>query len=132
MPWIVRHIKSILLLAGALTSTLLLATIAPQAALQATFGATVQGPLAELVVRSWGALVALVGGMLVYSAYHPAQRPLVLVVAGISKLVFVGLVLAQGSTYLGTAAPAVAMDSLLVLVFAGYLWATRRQGMAAA
>ncbi|MDT8991819.1 hypothetical protein RQP54_13190 [Curvibacter sp. APW13] len=125
MTWIVDHIKGLMLLAGALTSTMLLAAIAPHLALQATFGDTVQGPLAELVVRSWGALVALVGAMLVYGAYHPAQRALVLVVAGVSKLVFVGLVLAQGSRYLGSAGPAIAMDALFVLVFANYLWAVR-------
>lgn len=125
MPWIVDHIKGLMLLAGALTSTMLLAAIAPHMALQATFGDTVQGPLAELVVRSWGALVALVGAMLVYGAYHPAQRPLVLVVAGVSKLVFVGLVLAQGSRYLGSAGLTVVVDGLFVTVFAAYLWALR-------
>lgn len=124
MPWIVDHIKGLMLLAGALTSTMLLAAIAPHMALQATFGDTVQGPLAELVVRSWGALVALVGGMLVYGAYHPAQRPLVLVVAGVSKLVFVGLILAQGSRYLGSAGLTVVVDGLFVAVFAAYLWAS--------
>lgn len=132
MPWILRNIKNIMLLAGALTSTMLLATIAPHTALQATFGASVQGPLAELLVRSWGALVALVGGMLVYAAYHPAQRPLVLVVAGASKLVFVVLVLAHGSHYLGTAGPAVLLDTLLVAVFATHLWATRSRGVVTA
>jgi hypothetical protein len=125
MPWIVTHIKGLMLLAGALTSTMLLAAIAPHMALQATFGDTVQGPLAELVVRSWGALVALVGAMLVYGAYHPAQRVLVLVVAGISKLMFVGLILAQGSRYLGSAGLTVVVDGLFVAVFAKYLWAAR-------
>jgi hypothetical protein len=124
MRWIVDHIKGLMLLAGALTSTMLLAAIAPHMALQATFGDTVQGPLAELVVRSWGALVALVGAMLVYGAYHPAQRPLVLVVAGVSKLVFVGLILAQGSRYLGSAGLTVVVDGLFVAVFAAYLWAS--------
>ena len=125
MTWIVDHIKGLMLLAGALTSTLLLAAISPQAALQATVGDTVQGPLAERVVRSWGVLVALVGAMQLYGAYHPAQRPLVLVVAGVSKLVFVALVLAQGSRYLGSAGPALAVDALWVVVFAAYLWALR-------
>ena len=82
-------------------------------------------PMRSKAVRSWGALVDLVGAMLVYGAYHPAQRPLVLVVAGVSKLMFVGLVLAQGSRYLGSAGPAIAMDALFVMVFAAYLWAVR-------
>lgn len=123
MPWIVDHIKGLMLLAGALTCTMLFAAVSPHIALQTTFGDTVQGPLAELVVRSWGTLVALVGAMLVYGAYHPAQRALVLLVAGTSKLVFVSLVLAQGSRYLGSAGPAVVVDALWVVVFAAYLWA---------
>ncbi len=125
MTWIVDHIKGLMLLAGALTSTLLLAAISPQAALQATVGDTVQGPLAERVVRSWGVLVALVGAMQLYGAYHPAQRPLVLVVAGVSKLVFVGLILAQGSRYLGSAGLTLVVDTLFAAVFAAYLWALR-------
>jgi hypothetical protein len=57
--------------------------------------------LAEVVVRSWGVLIALVGAMLICGAYHAAVRPLVLTIAGASKLVFIALVLAQGSRYLG-------------------------------
>ena len=76
-----------------------LCAIAPQAALRSTFGDSLEGPLAEIVVRNWGALIALVGAMLIYGAYHPSVRPLVLTVAGLSKLIFVGLVV--GSQYLG-------------------------------
>ena len=110
-----------MLLSGALTCTMLYAAIAPQAALNSQFGSALQGPVAEGVVRSWAVLITLVGGMLLYGAYHPAQRPLVLVVAGSSKLAFVSLVLAQGSALLQhQAGVAVAVDSLFVLLYAGY------------
>jgi hypothetical protein len=36
---------------------------APQLALQRTFGAELEGPLADVVVRSWGILVTLIGAM---------------------------------------------------------------------
>ena len=62
MRWIVNYIKPIMLVAGALTCTMFYMAIAPQAALQSTFGETLQGPLAELVVRNLGVLVAPVGG----------------------------------------------------------------------
>lgn len=127
MSWIVEKMKWIMSLAGVLTCTMLWAALAPQAALQATFGETVQGPLAELVVRNWGVLIALVGGMLVYGAWHPQQRPLVLVVAGLGKLVFIGLVLSQGQRYLETqAAVAMALDLVMVTLFALYGMAIRR------
>ena len=129
MNWIVGKMKWIMLLAGVLTCTMLYAAVAPQAALRATFGETLEGPLAEIVVRNWGALITLVGAMLIYGAFNPASRPLVLTVAGISKLVFIGLVLAQGAKYLGTAGVALAIDLALVTLFALYLiGASRKPG----
>ena len=126
MTVIVDKIKWIMLVAGLLTCTMIYAAIAPQAALRGTFGETLQGPLADIVVRNWGVLVTLVGAMLIYGAYRPAVRPLVLVVAGLSKLVFIVLVLAQGSRYLGQQAGiAIAIDAVWVVLFALYLAAMR-------
>jgi len=44
--------KPVLLVSGALTSTMLYAAIAPQAALRSTFGEALEGPLAEVVVST--------------------------------------------------------------------------------
>jgi hypothetical protein len=86
----------------------------------------VSGPLAHLVVRNWGALIALVGGMLIYGAFNPIQRSLVLVVAGASKLIFIALVLSEGARYLShQAGVAVTIDSVMVVLFAWYLVAAR-------
>ena len=126
MRWIVGRMKWIMLLSGALTCTMLYAAIAPQAALRATFGEALEGPLAEIVVRNWGALITLIGATLIYGAFHPPVRALALTVAGTSKLIFAALVLSQGGRYLGQQAGiAVAVDLLWVGLFAGYLWATR-------
>ena len=65
MNFIAAYIKWIMLVSGALTCTMVYAAIAPQAALRATFGETLQGPLAEIVVRNWGALITLMGAMLI-------------------------------------------------------------------
>ena len=97
MRIVVANIKWIMLAAGVLTCTMIYAAIAPQAALRGTFGETLDGPLAEIVVRNWAVLITLIGAMLIYGAYHAAARPLVLCVAAFSKLVFIALVLAQGS-----------------------------------
>ena len=126
MRWIVAGIKWIMLVSGVLTFTMIYAAIAPQAALASTFGETLEGPVAEIVVRNWGALIALVGAMLIYGAFNPPSRPLVLTVAGLSKLVFIGLVLAQGDRFLGhQAGVAVVIDSVMVLLFAAYLAGAR-------
>lgn len=127
--WIHAHIKWIMLLSGAWTSAMFLAAIAPQAALQATFGDTLPGPLAEVIVRNWGALIGLVGVMLIYGAYRPANRPLILVTAGTTKLVFIALVLAQGSRYLVESAAAVIFfDLVAIVLFAVHLLFERRRG----
>lgn len=122
MTWIVTRIKPIMLTAGVLTSTMVFAAIAPQAALQSTFGEKLEGPVAEIVVRNWGALIALIGAMLIYSAYHPPTRQLALTIAGVSKIAFIALVLAYGGMYLDNqAGVAVAVDLIFVLLFAAYL-----------
>ena len=131
MNLIVANIKWIMLLSGVLTCTMIYAAIAPQAALQSSFGETIEGPLAEIVVRNWGVLIALVGSMLLYGAYRPAVRPLVLIVAGLSKIAFVALVLSYGWKYLGhQAGAAVAIDMVMVVLFAGYLVAPRAKATA--
>jgi hypothetical protein len=122
MNFIEANIKWFMLVAGVLTCTMAYAAIAPVAALQSTFGETLEGPLAELVVRNWGVLITLVGGMLVYGAFNPPVRGLVLIVAVVSKLTFIVLALAQGGRYFGNLAGiAVAVDLFWVVLFSWYL-----------
>jgi hypothetical protein len=126
MNLIVSSIKWIMLVSGVLTCTMAFALFAPQAALLSTFGETLQGPLADIVVRNWGALITLMGAMLIYGAFHPPVRPLALTVAGTSKLVFIALVLSHGGMYLGQqAAIAIAIDFVWVVLFAAYLLRAR-------
>jgi nucleoside recognition membrane protein YjiH len=82
-------------------------------------------------VRNWGALVALVGAMLIYGAFHPPVRALVLTVAGLSKLFFIGLVLTYGPHLLGhQVGIAVVVDLMMVVLFALYLLGARRPARA--
>lgn len=132
MNWLVANIRWIMLLSGALTCTMVYAAVAPQAALRSTFGESLEGPVAEVVVRNWGALIAMVGGMLIYGAYQPPARPLVLTVAAASKLVFIGLVLSHGGRFLGQqAGVSIAVDLVMAALFIGYLVSVRRTEAAA-
>ena len=127
MRWVVANIHRIMILSGLLTMTMIYATFAPEAALRSTFGESVSGPVADVVVRNWGALIALVGATLIYAARKPAMRPLALTVAGVSKAVFIALVLSHDGRFLGyQAGIAVFVDVLWVIVFASYLLAVRR------
>lgn len=130
MRWVVAKIKWIMLASGALTCTMLYAAIAPQAALQSTFGETLEGSVADIVVRNWGVLITLVGAMLIYGAYVPSGRPLILTIAGVSKLTFIGLVLFHGRQYLGQQVGiSVGIDLVMVGLFVTYLIGMRRSHM---
>jgi hypothetical protein len=131
MTWIAANIRWIMLIAGALTCSMIYAAIAPQAALRTTFGEALTGPVAEIVVRNWGVLITLIGAMLIYGAFHAPVRALVLAVAAASKIAFIGLVLAHGGRFLGSAGIALAIDAVLVVLFVAYLAGLRRRGVPA-
>jgi hypothetical protein len=125
-----RHIAGkigwIMLLSGALTCTMGYAIFAPQELLHSLFGETLEGPVADIVVRNWAALVTMVGGLLLVGARYPALQIAALIIATASKLVFIVLVLTFGRPYLGAqAGMAIALDAVLVAIFAAYLlrWA---------
>ena len=117
-----KHFKWVMVVAGVLTTTMLYAAIAPDASLTSNFGETIDGPLAEIVVRNWGALIGLVGLMLIYGAFSEANRRMALIVAVLSKAAFIALVLTLGRQFLqfqvGTA---VVVDLIMVLLFLAYL-----------
>ena len=122
MNWLVVSMKWIMLVSGVLTCTMFYAAIAPQAALRSTFGQDLQGPVAEIVVRNWGVLITLMGAMLIYGAFNIAVRPLVLSVAGLSKVAFLLLLVTFGRPFLGhQAATALVSDILQVTLFIAYL-----------
>jgi hypothetical protein len=122
MRLIVSYIRWIMLVSGLLTLTMNQALVFPGAAMLANFGEAPGGAAATLVVRNWGALIGLVGAMLIWGAFRPDLRRPFLILAGASKIVFIGLVLSAGGTYLGhQAGLAIAVDGLWVLLFALYL-----------
>ncbi|MCG6149980.1 hypothetical protein LFX15_16890 [Leptospira levettii] len=121
MKLIFSNIKWIMLVSGLITCSMILSALHPNLGLTLTFGETMDGNLANIVVRNWGALIAIVGGMLVYGAYHEPNRNLVLVVASISKSIFILLNLVYGQAYLAKSSPALVFDSLLVIIFVSYL-----------
>ena len=127
MNWIVANIKWIMLGSGVITCSMILSFFAPQAGLQATFGTSIDGPIVQIVARNWGALIAMVGGMLIYGAYVPVHRGLILTVASISKVIFISLILIHGSQFLSVAAPALIFDSVVVALYLLYLMATRAE-----
>ncbi len=114
-----QNIKWIMLVAGVITFTMIFALFSPHQALNTMFGLTIDGELGELIVRNWGTLIALIGGMLIYAAFQPHLRPMVLVVSGLSKITFIALLITHG--FAQKMLPTLVMDSVFVCLFAYYL-----------
>lgn len=118
------NIKWIMLISGGLTFTMIFAVIAPHQALSLMFGTTLEGPLSEIIVRNWGALVAMVGGLLVYGAFHEGNRNLALAVAVLSKILFISLVITNG--FGAKMLPTIALDAIVIVLFSLYLLSNRK------
>ncbi|WP_144206859.1 hypothetical protein [Shewanella donghaensis] len=121
MKLIINNIKWIMLISGLLTCSMILAVFAPEAALISMFGEALTEPVAQVVVRSWGFLIFLMGVLLIYGAFKPMYRNLSLVIVGLSKIVFVLLVLIFGAQYVEKAAVTLILDSIFITLFALYL-----------
>jgi hypothetical protein len=119
MKFIQAKVKPIMFITGLLTCTMAYAIFFPQAALTSMFGESLSdGALAQIVVRSWGALITLMGAMLIYGAFRPNQRPLILTVAGLSKLIYVTLLIVYGSAYSPLILTPIVVDSIAIILFA--------------
>lgn len=110
-----------MVVAGLLTCSMIFAVLAPQAALISMFGEALTEPLAQVVVRSWGFLIFLMGTLLIYGAYLPVYRNLSLAIVSVSKIGFITLIVLFGEQYLGKAMITIVLDLTLVLIFIFYL-----------
>lgn len=127
MNLIFNHIKSIMIIAGVITCSMIFAVFAPQLTLLNMFGQALNEPLAQIVVRSWGFLVFLMGALLIYGAFSPLYRNFTLVITSISKIVFIALLLIYGMPYLDKTIITMAIDSAFVLIFISYLIKVNRK-----
>ena len=121
MNIITTNIKWIMLIAGLLTCSMIFAVFAPQVALISMFGEALTQPLAQVVVRSWGFLIFLMGVLLIYGAFKPVYRNLSLIIVSLSKIVFISLIITFGVQYIEKSAVTLIFDSIFITLFAAYL-----------
>ena len=122
MNLIAKIAKWVMLASGILTATMFYGLFAPQAALESMFGVSFDGVLQDIVIRSWSALIGLIGIILIYGFFSENIRKYSFAIAAVSKLIFVVLVLSYGQQFLATAWPAITMDVLVILVASIYLF----------
>jgi len=123
MNFTIKNIKWIMLISGILTLTMFYGLFAPKAALESMFGTSFNGTLENIVIRSWSALVGLIGIILIYGFFSQKNRVFSISIAALSKLIFVTLVLLYGQEFLGKTAPAIIMDSVVIILSGVYLFA---------
>jgi hypothetical protein len=121
MNFSIKYFKWVMLVFGTLTFTMLYGLIAPQAALESMFGTTFDGVLETIVVRSWSALVGLMGAALIYGAYSEKNRIFSISIVASSKVVFVSLMLLYGQEFIGKAGMAIIMDCIFIILAGFYL-----------
>jgi hypothetical protein len=99
----------------------LAACLFPQPVLRLVFGVKNTDGITMFFIRHWGALLFVVCGLTVYSAYFPATRAPILTAAVIEKLAIVVLIV-FGPAKRTVAMTAVAvMDGTLAILFVAYL-----------
>ena len=108
-------------LPGLLTCTMLQTVFAPETAVRNLFGEPLQGALANMIVRSWGVLITLIGLMLIYGAFNPKIRKFAAVIAAFSKMTYVILVISLGDPYLNNAVLVIGFDSIISLILLLYV-----------
>jgi hypothetical protein len=122
MTWLIDKFHIVLIVGGLLTITMLQFAIAPTRSSKSTYGEALEGPLVDLMVRGWGFLIALVGAMMLWAAFHPETRILVVSVAIASKLFYIGALVAHRRRFLkGFAAMTVAVDLIMVALLGAWL-----------
>jgi hypothetical protein len=118
------HVGTILLVIGLYTAAALPQFFAPRLFLaKVTLGAETSDALTLLLARHWALLAALVGGLLMYSAYRPDARVPAMVMAIVEKLAMAGLIFFGGWTRTPTATRLAVVDvvmaAVMVLCLAG-------------
>jgi hypothetical protein len=131
VDFIIKNIKWVMLVSGVLTVTMFYGLFAPQAVLESMFGVSFGGTLETIVVRSWCALVGLIGAILIYGAFSDKNRVFSISIATVSKIIFVSLVMFYGKEFLGEVGPAIAMDCITIALAVLFLVAVRSKGTTA-
>ena len=86
----------------------------------------------EIIIRNWSALIGLMGIMLVYGALVEPVRKFALVIAGLSKAIFITLVLCYGKQYMSFGAgTAVIADAIMIVLYIAYLLLAGRESKTA-
>ncbi|HEX3370691.1 MAG TPA: hypothetical protein VHS56_14020 [Candidatus Cybelea sp.] len=115
------YLAPVLLITGIITLSAGMGLLMPRNTLAMLFGIDASDAATLLLGRHWSLLIGLVGGLLIYAAYHPEIRVPVMVVGTIEKLVLAGLVIAGPLRKRPPTLVAVGADSIMALLYIVFL-----------
>lgn len=120
MAFIADNIFWILLVSGVVTSSMLVAVIAPRLVFQQFFGTVLDGALGNAIMRNWGLVIGMSGLLLVYAAYDETVRTPIMLFSIAGKLFFSAQIFSAGSTLKAARGGAI-IDLVIGVVFCAYL-----------
>ena len=119
---ITSSIGWILIVSGVATAAGgLAACVFPQPVLRLVFGVKNTDGVTMFFIRHWGALLFVVCGLTVYSAYFPATRAPILTAAVIEKFAIVVLIVFGPAKRTFAMTAIAVMDGTLAILFVAYL-----------
>jgi len=111
----------LLLVTGILTAGAGIGMIFPRQLLEILLGDRTSEPTTLLMARHWSLLVGLVGGLLIYAAFHPEVRGPAMVVGAAEKFALGGLVLASPLRRRVLTMAIVGADAVMALLYVAFL-----------
>lgn len=121
MAFITDNIFWILLVSGVITSSMLVAVVAPRLVFRQFFGTILDGPLGNAIMRNWGLVIGMSGLLLIYAAYDETVRTPIMLFSIVGKLFFAMQVFAAGSSLKAARGGAI-IDLVIGVVFCAYLF----------
>lgn len=121
---IVEWIKWVLLITGIITAGLVSFYIAPGPMMRIGLGFETDRKDLLSIVRHWGLLIGLVGGLLIWAAFEPDLRMAAMLVAGLEKLGMIAVVIThRKESWTQKMWPAVIFDTICVILYAWWMLA---------
>ncbi|HEY1882058.1 MAG TPA: hypothetical protein VGG51_03330 [Candidatus Cybelea sp.] len=115
------YLAPVLLITGIITLSTGVGLLMPRNALGMLFGIDTTDAATLLLGRHWSLLIGLVGGLLIYAAYHPEIRAAVMVVGVIEKLALGALVIASPLRKRPPTLAAAGADAVMALLYIFFL-----------
>jgi hypothetical protein len=118
---IADHIDTILVVTGVLTAAAVVGFVFPRPFLAVLVGMSTDDARTIVIVRHWGLLIGLIGGLLIYAAYHTEARTPVMCVAIIEKLALAAIAIASPLRRRPLTMTIVGADVVMALLFLMFL-----------